>query len=471
MRRLHVIVLAAGSSKRFRGNKLLHLTGGRPLASYLIDKLETVRSAWSSEEEQKTCTKMGDVVVVSQYEQLFALLPSHGQWSKVSNFHPEWGISHSIVLGLQRLEEANHLQSDDLIAFFVCDMPLLKTETIRAFFLAYLQQEKGIGAMCAEGQPGNPAVFHARYVSQLKQITGDRGGSQVWKQVPQDCFWYPVPGKEMQDVDERRTVIVRGGGDLATGTIYELYRRGFDVLVLEVAKPSCIRRQVAFCEAVYEGETIVQGVKAVRVSSLEEVKQVWKDRVIPVLVDPLGETILTLQPQVVVDAVIAKKNLGTRMDMAPLTIALGPGFEAGVDVDYVVETMRGPSLGQVYTQGFAIANTGIPGMVGGYAKERVIHAPAEGIISYQKRIGEEVQKEEVLAMIGKTPVLATIDGILRGAIREGCYVKKGLKIMDIDPRIDQKEACFLISDKASLLGSAVAGIIEEWERQQCTSGN
>ncbi|MCI5516716.1 MAG: EF2563 family selenium-dependent molybdenum hydroxylase system protein, partial [Roseburia sp.] len=167
------------------------------------------------------------------------------------------------------------------------------------------------------------------------------------------------------------TIIVRGGGDLATGSIYYLWKSGFRVLVLEAEHPAAIRRQVSLSEAVYQKETIVEQMKAVRVESLEQIQEVWSAGNVPVLVDPNGESIQKLQPDVLIDAIIAKKNLGTNRAMAPLTIALGPGFFAGQDVDYVIETKRGHNLGRIITDGTAVPNTGIPGNIGGYAKERV----------------------------------------------------------------------------------------------------
>ena len=177
------------------------------------------------------------------------------------------------------------------------------------------------------------------------------------------------------------------------------------------------------------------------------------------LVDPEGASIRKLQPMAVVDAILAKKNLGTNKGMADITVALGPGFEAGKDVDAVIETKRGHSLGRVIYQGQAIKNTGIPGMIGGYTKERVIHSPAEGKLRNVKKITDIVKQGDIIARIetGKKsiPVEATIDGLLRGLIRDGYPVTKGFKIADIDPRIDEYDNCFTISDKARCIAGGV----------------
>ena len=254
-------------------------------------------------------------------------------------------------------------------------------------------------------------------------------------------------------------IIVRGAGDLATGTIHRLKKSGFHLLVLETDHPAAIRRQVALSEAVYSGSTCVENVEAVWIESVEQMRQVWEEGKVPVLVDPKGESIRLLKPKVVVDAILAKKNLGTARDMAPLTIALGPGFTAGQDVDAVVETKRGHQLGRIIWEGSAIANTGIPGIIGGYGKERVIHAPAEGRLYHVHEIGDQVAQGEIIATIesenGSTPVPTTISGLIRGLIREGYPVTKGFKIADIDPRAEEYDNCFTISDKARCIAGGV----------------
>lgn len=254
-------------------------------------------------------------------------------------------------------------------------------------------------------------------------------------------------------------VIVRGGGDIATGTINRLYQCGFKVLVLEVAAPSAIRRNVAFSEAVYQGEQKVEDVTCFLAENIVDAVTMLNEGKLVMLVDPEGASIRKLQPMAVVDAILAKKNLGTNKGMADITVALGPGFEAGKDVDAVIETKRGHSLGRVIYQGKAIKNTGIPGMIGGYTKERVIHSPAEGKLRNVKKITDIVKQGDIIARIEtgekNIPVEATIDGLLRGLIRDGYPVTKGFKIADIDPRIDEYDNCFTISDKARCIAGGV----------------
>ena len=259
-------------------------------------------------------------------------------------------------------------------------------------------------------------------------------------------------------------IIVRGAGDIATGSIARLFRAGFRPIVLDIAKPSAIRRTVAFCDAVYEGSVSIEGITARLAESLDEAIEIVDNDEVPVLIDEEGRAIAEYKPDALVDAILAKKNLGTSRDMASLTIALGPGFEAGVDCDYVIETMRGHNLGRIIEQGSAMANTGTPGVIAGYGKERVIHAPAAGIIEDINKIGDVVQQGEIIAYINdmageKIPVPASINGLLRGIIRDGYEVCKGLKIADIDPRLEEHDNCFTISDKAMAIGGSVLELV------------
>ena len=258
-------------------------------------------------------------------------------------------------------------------------------------------------------------------------------------------------------------IIVRGGGDLATGTIYKLKKSGFPVLILEVPRPSAIRRNVAFCEAVYQGRQTVEDMTCHKAESLAQAKQFLNVGKLAVLVDPDGESIRSLKPMAVVDAILAKKNLGTNRNMAPITVALGPGFVAGADVDAVIETKRGHNLGRVIWEGAAAPNTGIPGIIGGYGKERVIHCPDKGIVRNVKKITDTVSKGEVIAFVetedGTVPVEASLDGILRGLIRDGYPVNAGFKMADIDPRVEEYDNCFTISDKARCIAGGVVEAI------------
>ena len=205
----------------------------------------------------------------------------------------------------------------------------------------------------------------------------------------------------------------------------------------------------------FTGEAEVENVIAKKVETKEQIEACWRQRKVPLLADADGVWIERLKPAVVVDAILAKKNLGTFRAMAPLVIGLGPGFTAGDDVDVVIETMRGHRLGRIITEGTAIANTGVPGNIGGFTSERVIHAPASGMMRNVCRISDIVKKGDIIAYIGDTAVPASIDGVLRGLLRDGMPVEKGLKIADIDPRISEQSNCFTISDKARTIAGGV----------------
>ena len=300
----------------------------------------------------------------------------------------------------------------------------------------------------------------------------------------------------MKEFFRDKLVIVRGGGDLATAVIHKLHHCGFPVVVLESEKPSAIRRYVAFSEAVYEGtmtveEAVCRFAGKIKRSSCgdgifyenssgnindlqkaeEKQKEILAAGEIPLFADPGGELISFLRPWAVVDAIIAKKNLGTTMDMAPVTVALGPGFTAGTDVKTVVETKRGHNLGRLIYEGQAEPNSGIPGIIGGYGRERVNHAEAAGVIYGVRRISDLVEAGETIAVIrttddrgnvGEVDVKARIKGVLRGLIRDGYVVEKGFKIADVDPRESEQNNCFTISDKARCIAG---GVVEALMRE------
>lgn len=326
-----------------------------------------------------------------------------------------------------------------------------------------------------------------------------------------------------QIIKNNLLIICRGAGDLATGIIHRLHRAGHRVIALETDYPAAIRRQVSFCEAVYDGSAAVEGVTARLVPVLTDAKndteiateadaetdaeigteidtetysgindtpaahiasEKWDRSAIeavleagevPLLIDPKGESIALLKPDVVVDAIIAKRNLGTTIDMAPLVIGVGPGFTAGSDVHLVIESMRGHNLARIITDGMAQPNTGVPGNIAGFTSERVIHAPAAGYIHDVRKIGDIVQKGDEIARIYPdkgsfdnelfeyVPVNATITGIIRGLIREGYYFREGFKIADIDPRESELTNCFTISDKARSIAGSVLEAVSAFE--------
>jgi xanthine dehydrogenase accessory factor len=270
-----------------------------------------------------------------------------------------------------------------------------------------------------------------------------------------------MPIESERRIDEL-VVLIRGAGEMASGVAHRLHRSHFNVCMLEIPHPLAVRREVSFCEAVYDGEKEVDGVRAKLISKPEEILSLWKEGKIPVLIDPDGKkTRNSIKPDVLVDAILAKKNLGTRINDAPLVIGLGPGFTSGRDAHLVVETNRGHNLGRVISNGSAEADTGIPGEIGGYTIERLLRTMKGGIFHPQKSIGEVVDKGTVVAVVDDFPVIATISGVVRGLLRGGVEVKKGLKVGDIDPR-GKKESCYTISDKARAIGGGVLEAILFW---------
>ncbi|MGL5348453.1 MAG: selenium-dependent molybdenum cofactor biosynthesis protein YqeB [Peptostreptococcaceae bacterium] len=259
-------------------------------------------------------------------------------------------------------------------------------------------------------------------------------------------------------------VVVRGAGDLASGIINRLSKCGYKVVALEIDRPMAIRRKVSYSEAVYEGEVCIEGIECKFCEDIQAIKNTLNQNKVALVIDEKGKYIEKLKPSILIDSILAKKNLGTNKDMANLTIALGPGFIAGTDADFVIETMRGHNLGRIITKGEAKKNTGIPGSINGVSKDRVVYSEVAGKIKNLSEIGDIVKQGQVLAYItdnneNRTEVKATIDGILRGIIRDGSQIPKKLKILDIDPRLDELENCYTISDKARCLAGSVLEVI------------
>ncbi|MGE4584148.1 MAG: selenium-dependent molybdenum cofactor biosynthesis protein YqeB [Sphaerochaeta sp.] len=261
----------------------------------------------------------------------------------------------------------------------------------------------------------------------------------------------------------RQLVVVRGGGDLATGVILRLHRGGYRVIVLEVEQPTVIRTTVSFAQAMFTKTTSVEGVEAKKCTDINEAFDALENGIIPLLSDPNGESIQAINPICVVDAIMAKRNLGTRIDDAPLVIALGPGFEAGTDCDLVIETMRGHSLARILHQGSARPNTGVPGLIEGFGEERVLHSSQEGIFNSPHKVGDLVKKGDVIATVGDSQVVAEIDGKLRGLLNSGLYVSSHFKIADIDPR-GEKADHTTVSEKAMAIGGSVLEAIDGFVR-------
>ncbi len=265
-----------------------------------------------------------------------------------------------------------------------------------------------------------------------------------------------------------KPIVVRGGGDLATGTILRLCRAGYPVIILECARPTAIRREAAFCEAVFFGSKEVEGTVCRRADSASEALAMVTPATPVLLVDEECASLKEIQPDILVDAIIAKRNLGTDLTMAKLVIGLGPGFTCGKDVDFIVETMRGHNLARVISEGSALPNTGVPGAIQGVTKDRVIHAPAAGKLENYNAIADVVTQGEPIAVIhtedGRdVAVPATITGVLRGILPDGFEVPLGMKMADIDPRASERGNCFTVSDKARCIAGSVLELVSGFE--------
>ncbi len=257
--------------------------------------------------------------------------------------------------------------------------------------------------------------------------------------------------------DDSPVALIRGGGDLGTGVALRLQRAGWRVLITELSQPLVIRRAVAFASAIYEGSIQVEGTigrYVDRAAIPEEAPQLWAIDQVPVIVDPDRLAAAQLRPIALVDAIMAKINTGTHLADAPIVVALGPGFTAGIDCHAVVETNRGHNLGRVYYQGAAEANTGTPGKLGGQDSKRALRAPIAGVFSAEKRIGQLVIAGEIIARVDTAPVIAEIDGVVRGLLHDGLTVPAGIKVADVDPRAETSY-CFTVSDKAWAVGGGV----------------
>lgn len=249
-------------------------------------------------------------------------------------------------------------------------------------------------------------------------------------------------------------VLVKGAGDLATGTAVRLHRAGFSVVMTDISQPTAVRRTVAFSQCMYDGQAAVEGITARKAADRAQAEAVLAAGEIPVLADPQARILGELPFTAVVDAILAKRNLGTAITDAPIVLALGPGFVAGVDCHGVIETKRGHDLGRLILEGPAIPNTGVPGDVGGYTAERIIRAPADGPFEPVARIGQQVSLGDVVALVNGVPVTAQLTGIVRGMLPAGIPVTAGMKAGDIDPRCEVRH-CFTVSDKARAIGGGV----------------
>ena len=450
------VVLAAGLATRMAGSKVTRPVDGAPMVARVVD------AALGSGLDEVV------VVVGHEAEQVSAVLRDRPV-RLVDNPHYAAGMSTSLRAGLHAVAPGS-----DAVLFLLADQPFVSSALIDRLLAAFAAGGKPIVRPWACGRPANPVLFAARLFPELLREEGDHGGRHVVERHPDDVHLVEVDDPRLcLDVDslddyesltrgqagpvarsDRPRVVIKGAGDLATGVAVRLHRAGFAVVMTETAMPTVVRRAVAFAEAVYAGVALVEGIEAAR-ATLAGVEALLARRQVPVVVTPdAGELLASIAPDLLIDAIVAKRNTGTRLDDAPAVVALGPGFVAGRDAHAVVETNRGHDLGRVLLEGCAQPDTGVPGEIGGYAEQRVVRSATAGVFTGVARIGDLVVAGDVVGRVGAEPVRAPLHGVLRGLLHDGVTVTPGFKVGDVDPR-GERARCFTVSDKARAVAGGV----------------
>lgn len=439
---ISAILMASGSSKRLGENKLHIKKDGEILYRHAIDLLGAY--------------EFKDTIVVTNDREVESYARGYG-YKVLENKNAEVGKSSSIVIGTREISE-----DAEGIMYFVADMPRLSPKTVREIIREFEKDPTKITYPMYGKRRGAPMIFPIKYREELLKLKGDEGGvvlidSSNSRAIKIDRPW------EHEDVDLpsdiKKTVLVRGSGDLATGVITTLHRSGFLVVATDIAHPTSIRRTVSLSEAIYDGHQEVEGVHARKVENIKEMEEAFREKIVPILVDENLEILREFKPDFLVDAIIAKKNLGTKIGMAKKgVIALGPGFVAAMDADIVIETSRGHDLGRLIFKGSAKPNSGRPGNIDGHTFDRLIKSPADGKFEAKLEIGSIVKSGDVLGYVEGIEVKSKLEGVVRGLIRNGSEVFEGMKIGDVDPREDTDY--MTISDKArNIAGSVLEAIL------------
>jgi xanthine dehydrogenase accessory factor len=466
--KVSAIVMASGYGKRFHNsNKLLLKYKGDALITNTLKIINDLNFA--------------SKIIVYRDMDILKLVKSYN-FKNVHNSRAFLGQSESVKLGV--------LASKSPLGymFFPGDQPSLDKETVLLLLESFNKNPDKIIIPCFYSKRGSPVIFPSKFRESLLALTGDIGGREIIKNFPKDVLEVQIREESvLMDIDtvndynllrwKEKIVFVRSGGDIATGVIHKLWRSGFFVIVLEVSQPTTIRRKAAFSEAVYEGSCTVEGATALCTKDFEKfssdkkiswIINCWENENIPVIIDPYAEILSLIKPIALVDAIIAKKNFGTNKNMASITIALGPGFIAGKDVDAVIETNRGHNLGRLIFDGSTMDNTGNPGDICGFTNERVIYSKIDGSVTALKNIGDLVKKDENIGYIESTDPInkrkvyfsSSINGIIRGLIKDGTIVPSNMKICDIDPRVNELQNFQTISDKSrNIAGGVLEGIL------------
>lgn len=434
------VLLAAGASRRMGADKL-----GLPWRGATV--LSATLARWREVEE------LDEILLVRRRDD-----PGE-RWPKVKvlvNAGADEGMGSSLRLAASALPP-----EADAVVVGLADMPEVDPSTLSALVAAWRPLgPRGIVAPTCKGERGHPVVLGRDHFPALRSLSGDSGARTILKDHAADVKLVPVedPGvlidlDRPSDLERLATrVLILGAGEHASSTAHRLFRAGFDVAMTEVPQPLAVRRKVAFCSAVWDGETEVEGVRG-RLWKLGEALPSKLDHV-AVFVDPEATLIASWRPDVIVDARLLKRPGATSVTQAPLVVSLGPGAVCGREAHVVIETNRGHDLGRVLEQGGAAPDTGVPGAIGGYAAERVMRAPVAGRVRGAKAIGDPVKVGEVVACVAEVPVRTQIAGVLRGLLHDGVEASPGLKLADVDPR-GEVGACFTISDKSRAISGGV----------------
>jgi len=343
------------------------------------------------------------------------------------------------------------------------DMPFIGLSTLKTLKNAIEQNPEQVLTLSYKGQRGHPLYLPQKYFYLLAKLSGDFGLRTVLpklnpKNIETEDYGVVADIDQPQDyLPFSRLVLVKGAGDIASGIIWRLYQTGFKVVATELPKPTVIRRLVSFAQAVFTGEHTVEGVTAKKAQVIE-VPNLLVNGFVPIIPDEKGIVVSQLKPWAIVDARLAKKNLGTSKDEAPIVIGVGPGFTAPYDVHAVIETKRGHYLGRALYQGTAAPNTGIPGEIGGHSLKRVIYAPAQGFVHWYYNFGQKVEAGMIIGEVGTKQIIAEISGVIRGLIHPEVEVSPGMKIGDIDPR-GIAEYATTISEKALAVAGGVIEVL------------
>lgn len=456
---LTAVILAAGRASRMGTLKqLLPWQGGRTILETVV---QTVLSCPGLDDQVRVIVGAGSdktgAVLRGIFDHRLRILEN-------PDYHR--GMLSSIQRGIADLPPAS-----EGFLIFLGDQPLISPELVNLLIQHWLRVRPDFLVPVHAGRRGHPVFVSTKYTEEVAKMKDSEGGlRELLHRYPERVEILEVDNPAIHiDLDDPAdyrkhrpgavpagtTVVIRGAGEMASAAAHRLYKVGFKIIMAELARPLAVRRTVSFAQAVFDGRCTVEGVPGQKAETLQEALAVSRAGKIAVYAKEIrAGDLLGLCPAALIDATLAKENLGTRIEEAPVVIGLGPGFTAGSDVHAVIETNRGHDLGRVLYSGCAQSNTGNPGDIGGYTVERVLKAPEDGIFSSDLLIGAPIAAGAVFGRVGSAEITAGLSGIVRGLLMPGTFVRAGAKLGDIDPR-GERGYCFTISDKARAIAGGV----------------